>query len=116
MKQVTTPETDPAGTGRTFTQLRIFPHNGTHIESAFHFFRDRETLDQVPLETFVGRACVADLSHKSPLDPVTAADLTEAVGGVWQHGDRLLVRTDYLRDHWGSPDYWDRPPYMTPSA
>lgn len=116
MQQVMTPETDPAGTGRTFTQLRIFPHNGTHIESAFHFFHDRETLDQVPLETFIGRACVADLSDKAPLDPVTADDIAAAVDDVWQEGDRLLVRTDYLRDHWGSADYWDRPPYLTLSA
>ena len=114
--EVMTPATDPADTGRTFTRLELFAHNATHIESARHFYRDRETLDRVPLEVFIGRACVADLSHKQPCEPVTDEDLQKAVGDVWQPGDRLLVRTDYLRDHWGRQDYWDRPPYLTPSA
>lgn len=114
--EVMTPATDPADTGRTFTRLELFAHNATHIESARHFYRDRETLDRVPLEVFIGRACVADLSHKQPCEPVTDEDLQKAVGDVWQPGDRLLVRTDYLRDHWGRQDYWDRPPYLTPSS
>lgn len=111
-----TPETDPAGTGRHFSQIHVFPHNGTHIESAFHFFSDGARIDEVAMERFIGWACVADLSHKGELEPVTGEDLDRAVGDVWQAGDRLLVRTDYLHTHWGRPDYWDRPPYLTPSA
>jgi arylformamidase len=111
-----TPETDPAGTKRTFSRLDLFPHNATHIEYTLHFDPAGEGIDQVPLSVLIGRACVADLSDKGDLEPVTAVDLDEAVGDVWKAGDRLLVRTDYLRHNWGAPDYWDRPPYLTPSA
>ncbi|MER0478963.1 cyclase family protein [Streptomyces sp. Edi2] len=113
---VMTPETDPASVGRTFTGLHIFPHNGTHIESGFHFFADREKIDEVPLETFVGPALIADLSHKQDLEPITADDLDKAVGEVWQPGHRLLVRTDHPMRHLGKSDYWDTPPYLTPSS
>ena len=43
-------------------------------------------------------------------------DLERVLRPVWREGDRLLVRTDYLRNNWGRPDYWDVPPYLTPSA
>ncbi|MGK5441580.1 cyclase family protein [Micromonospora sp. URMC 105] len=111
-----TPETDPYGTKRTFSTLHIFPHNGTHIEYKLHFYPGAEGIAEVPLETFVGRACVADLSHKGDLEPVTGEDIDKAVAEHWSPGDRLLIRTDYLRHNWGAPDYWDRPPYLTPSA
>lgn len=111
-----TPETDPNGTKRTFSVLHVFPHNGTHIEYRMHFFPEAEGINEVPLDSLVGRACVADLSGKGDLEPVTGDDLDAAVGAIWREGDRLLVRTDYLRRAWGSPDYWDRPPYLTPSA
>jgi arylformamidase len=111
-----TPETDPARGGRTFSDLQIFPHNGTHVESGYHFFEDREKIDEVPLETFVGRTCVADLSYKGDLDPVTGEDLEKALRDVWQPGDRLLVRTDHPNRYLGRPDYWDNPPYLTLSS
>lgn len=116
MRRVMTPETDPAGTKRTFSSFNLFPHNGTHIEYTLHFDPSGEGIDEVPLEVLIGRACVADLSFKEDLDPVTGDDLEAAVGDVWQPGDRLLVRTDYLKRRWGAYDYWDRPPYLTPSA
>lgn len=111
-----TPATDPAGVDRTFSTLHLFPHNGSHVESRFHFYPEGEQIDEVPLETFAGWACIADLSHKGDLDPITGEDLEKAVGEVWQPGDRLLVRTDHPSRHLGEEDYWDVAPYLTPSA
>ncbi|WP_415947263.1 cyclase family protein [Streptomyces sp. KLOTTS4A1] len=116
IRRAMTPATDPSGIGRTFSNLDIFPHNGTHVESGYHFFEDREKIDEVPLSTFVGRAVVADLSHKRDLDPVTGEDLEKAVRDVWQEGDRLLIRTDHPDRYLGREDYWDKPPYLTVSA
>jgi arylformamidase len=116
VERAMTPETDPYGTKRTFSALHIFPHNGTHIEYRLHFYPGTEGINDVPLETFIGRACVADLSHKGEMEPVTGEDLEKALRPVWRPGDRLLIRTDYLHRNWGRPDYWDRPPYLTPSA
>ena len=55
-----TPETDPYGTKRTFSYLHVFPHNGTHMEYKLHFFPGTEGIDEVPLHTLIGRACVAE--------------------------------------------------------
>ncbi len=116
LERAMTPETDPAKVDRTFSTLHLFPHNGSHVESRFHFYPDGEKIDEVPLETFAGRACVADLSHKGDLEGVGADDLAGAVGDVWRPGDRLLIRTDHPTRHLGSADYWDVAPFLTPSA
>lgn len=111
-----TPTSDPNGTQRTFSVLHLFPHNATHMEYRLHFYPGAEGIDAVPLETLVGRACVADLSYKKDLEPVTGEDLDAVLAHIWHPGDRLLIRTDYVRRAWGRSDYWDVPPYLTPSA
>lgn len=116
VRRAMSPETDPAKTGRTFSDLQLFPHNGSHVESGYHFYDDREKIDEVPLETFVGRVCIADLSYKRDLEPVSGEDLDKALHEVWQPGDRLLIRTDHPLRYLGREDYWDNPPYLTVSA
>lgn len=111
-----TPATDPAGRDRTFTMLHVFPHNGSHVESGFHFYPDGKKIDEIPLDVFAGRAVIADLSHIRDLEPVTGDDLEKAVADNWQPGSRLLIRTDHPRRHLGARDYWDVAPYLTESA
>lgn len=110
------PEQDPNHTNRTFTQHHIFPHNATHIESSLHFDPEGMTLDQIPLDTFIGRAIVANLSHKGKCEPITADDLERSVGLEIKEGDILLIRTDYLDENWGDEEYWVNPPYLTLEA
>jgi arylformamidase len=116
IRKAMSPETDPAGVGRTFSDLQIFPHNGTHVESGFHFYENGAKIDEVPLETFVGRVVIADLSDHRDLDPVTGDELEKAVRDIWQAGDRLLIRTDHPNRYLGREDYWDKPPYLTLSS
>ena len=35
-------------------------HNGTHVDSPFHFIENGKTIDQIPLEKFVGYCYVAE--------------------------------------------------------
>ncbi|HVI03038.1 MAG TPA: cyclase family protein [Enhygromyxa sp.] len=116
IETVMRPDADPNGTTRTFTKHEIFPHNATHIESALHFFPSGQPIAKVPLEILVGPALVADLSHKRDLEPIDADDLERAVGDLECAGKRLLIRTDYVNRAWGRDDFWEKPPYLTPSA
>jgi arylformamidase len=116
LNRVMTPATDPAGVSRTFTELHIFPHNGTHVESSLHFDPAGDPLEALELSRFVGWACVADLSHVRDLEPVTAEGLEQSVGAVWEPGMRLLIRTDHALRHRGADDYWDTAPYLDASA
>lgn len=115
LRPIMTPATDPLQQGRTFSQFLLNPHNATHVDTPSHFFAGAPGVADLPPEIFVGPAQVADLSHKTLREPVTAGDLETAAGDL-EPGARLLIRTDYLDRHWGSPTFWQDPPYLDASA
>lgn len=116
LERVMTPATDPVGVDRTFTLLHVFPHNGTHVETSFHFNPTGERLDSCPLSAFVGWSVIANLSHLQDLEPITSEVLEAAVDARLSPGERLLIRTDHPVRHLGRHDYWDTPPFLAPSA
>lgn len=116
IRPIMTPETDPTGHGRRFSQFVINPHNATHVDAPSHFVPGGKNVNELDPALFVGPALVLDLTHKGLLDPVTCADLEAAAKGRMRPGLRLLLRTDYLDQHWGDPDFWQKPPYLAASA
>ncbi|BDG60217.1 cyclase family protein [Caldinitratiruptor microaerophilus] len=116
LRRILTPDTDPAGQGRTFSQFVMNPHNATHVDAPSHFFPGAPGVAELDPAIFLGPAVVADLTHKGLREPITAADLDAVMGGEDLRGLRLLVRTDYLDRHWGDPDFWQKPPYLDATA
>lgn len=41
------------------TAFSMCAHNGTHVDAPFHFIKDGKTIDQVPLDAFIGTCFVA---------------------------------------------------------
>ncbi|MBE0616361.1 MAG: cyclase family protein [Proteobacteria bacterium] len=64
-------------------------HCGTHVDAPRHFLADGGTVDQIPLERFIGPAFVAHLEVRDLL----TADALEAAG-IPPAAHRLLLRTD----------------------
>lgn len=52
------------------TALSMCAHNGTHVDAPFHFYRDGDTVEQLPLSKMVGYAYVAE--HEGALSAVDA--------------------------------------------
>ena len=44
--------------------IQMGVHNGSHADAPFHFQPGAPTIEQMPLETYVGDAVVVDLSEK----------------------------------------------------
>jgi len=42
------------------TALHMCAHNGTHVDAPYHFVNDGKTIEQIPLEKFVGLCYVAE--------------------------------------------------------
>src|SRR5438477_8657861 len=60
-------------------------HNGTHADAPFHFREGAATIEQMPLETYLGDAIVVDLTEKFGHEQnrqITVADLTSASDAV----------------------------------
>ncbi|HEX5164982.1 MAG TPA: cyclase family protein [Thermomicrobiales bacterium] len=71
------------------TQLVLTTHTGTHVDPPRHFVHDGATIDEVPLERWIGRCWVADLTGSRP--EVEVAELEAA--GIPDGTQRLLLKT-----------------------
>lgn len=80
-------------------------HGGTHIDAPIHFFKDRQTVDQIALSRLIGEAVVIDVTESCAEDP----DYQIHVGDLrrWETTHRrqlvdviVLLRTGFGR-HWG---------------
>jgi arylformamidase len=76
-------------------------HNGTHADARFHFDTNAESIEKVPLEIYLGRATVVDLSQtffsSSEKHLITREDLRLHVEQI-AATSRLLVKTGCWSD------------------
>lgn len=70
------------------SKITMGTHTGTHIDAPMHAVLDADTLDQIPLDTFVGLCRVVDASHRGPGESVKKEDLGEVL-----KGERILIKT-----------------------
>lgn len=95
----------------TANTITTAEHGGTHIDAPIHFFKDRHTVDEIPLRQLIGEGVVIDVREKCAADrdyQIGVADLR-----AWEekHGRQLvdvivLLRTGFAR-------FWpDRVKYM----
>ena len=57
------------------TAFSMCAHNGTHVDAPFHFIPDGKTIDQIPLEAFVGPCWVS--RHDGPVTGEDAAAMLD---------------------------------------
>ena len=83
--------------GMNMKVLYMSGHAGTHCDAPVHRRSGRPSLDEIPLERYVGRASVAHLPDKGFDDPwIAIADL-EHLSDKLGEGSRLLVHTGWDR-------------------
>jgi arylformamidase len=82
-------------------------HNGTHADAPFHFEQGADTIDRMPLETYLGDAVVVDLTKQFETDrtrQITVADI-ESCSDALELAPRLLVKTNVWKDSKVFPDW-----------
>jgi arylformamidase len=87
--------------------IQMGVHNGSHADAPFHFAQGAATIEQMPLETYVGDAVVVDLSEKfksGETREITIADL-EADGAALISAPRLLLKTGVWKDEKIFPEW-----------
>ncbi len=91
----------------------IGTHTGTHVDAPRHFIPGGATIDQLPLEPFVGPASIVDFTFAAPLQEMQVSDFEKQLGQRFV--DRLIMRFDWS-DHWGSLKYYSEQPYISEAA
>jgi arylformamidase len=75
-------------------------HNGTHADAPFHFEPGANTIEQLPLDIYLGDAVVVDLTRLFETDrarQITIADLASCAPAL-EHAPRLLLKTGVWND------------------
>lgn len=86
-------------------------HGGTHVDAPIHFYENRNTVDQIPIEQLVGPAVVIRVAEKAKINrnyQFSVQDILdwEKQHGAIEDGSILLIDT-------GSAKLWpDRGKYM----
>ncbi len=76
------------------TSLTMASHTGTHMDAPNHIFADRTTLDNLPVELFIGSALVIDCSDLQQGKEISM-DLINAVKEKADQADFFII---FLRD------------------
>lgn len=90
----------PAGFYYASNNLFTAEHGGTHLDAPVHFAQGAQTVDQIPLDRFVGPAVVVDVTTQAGRDrdyQVTVDDLlgVEREQGEIPRDAILLIRTGW---------------------
>lgn len=110
--------------GFVSNMVEMTVHAGTHIDSPHHFFRDKPSVEQLPLEAMFCEAVVMDLTFKgTPRARIVPEDLERAEralnerGITLEPGGMLFLRTDWPKGHRTTdPKWWDDSPCLTWAA
>jgi kynurenine formamidase len=94
------------------SKVVVATHSGSHIDAPFHAFQDRATIDQMPLDTFIGRGAVVPVQRRAG-EAIVASDL-ENSGVRVERGDILLVQTGW--DQHFTADAYMSYPYLGEDA
>jgi len=87
--------------------LKLGSHTGTHIDAPYHFLKDGQRIDEIPVQRFIGNGILIDVSVKSERELIDSADLKFYASEI-KKGDFVILRTGWDR-YFGTPKYYLHP-------
>jgi kynurenine formamidase len=93
-------------------------HVGTHVDAFYHLKPGGLTIDEMPLELFMGKAVCFDLTHIPDLGDIDVADMEEAErkSRVRVDGHIVLLNTGLHRRHYPRDSVMYSNPGLTAAA
>lgn len=90
------------------TLLKMYTHTGTHMDPPAHIFSGRTTLDEFPVEQFIGKALVIDCRELKEGQAITMDSIRRA-GEKAEQADFLLFNLGW-DCRWGTAGYFGEYP------
>jgi kynurenine formamidase len=84
--------------------VSINTHVGTHIDAPLHMLADGKTLDQMPVEQFIGRGVLIAVDNEFTIESLQQADI--------HAGDIVLFHTG-MSEQYHDPIYFEKYPAMS---
>lgn len=92
------------------TILTMYTHTGTHMDAPAHIFKEKKTLDEFPVEKFVGKALVVDCSDVGEGQKITMDHLNKSREKI-DKAEFIIFYTGWDK-HWKSEKYFGNYPYI----
>lgn len=109
------PKFTPANTyekdGFKETLLTMFSHTGTHMDPPAHLFGDKQTLDNMSIDSFIGSALVIDCKDLKDGDTVSIERIKK-YGERAEKAEFLLFNFGYDK-LWGTNEYYGNYPVLS---
>jgi kynurenine formamidase len=99
--------------GRETRKIVLGTHIGTHADAPRHFVPNGRTIDEVPLETLIGPATIADFFGCPPLHEIDIPELKQKLGG--KVPQRLILRTGWSQ-YFGNLKFYNEYPFLSEAA
>jgi len=78
------------------TELRFGSHTGTHLDAPLHFLKDKKSLSELPLDTFVGEAvCLRAKLYYAGGEAHPVIELADSDKCKIRSGDRVIISTGW---------------------
>ncbi len=77
------------GDAYNLTDISLCVHNGTHVDAPVHFLEDGVGIDKVPLEKFIGPACVA--CHEGDLSEEDAKRILKQAEEIYPGAQKKIL-------------------------
>lgn len=84
--------------------IKIASHTGSHLDAPLHKLAGGASIDQLPLDTFVGPALIADLRGIKAGSPIGSADLSAALPSDLT--DRIILLATGWGERRAKSDEW----------
>lgn len=98
--------------GWNASTLAFYSHCGTHMDAPIHFNVSHQTIDQIPVTDFVGKAWIVDARHVGSKGLILVNDIPESIQNNFISGDSLIIWTDWSQ-YLGTPKYRDELPRIS---
>ena len=102
---------------RSNSFLQISTHTGTHVDAPYHFIKDGITIDELPLETTVGKAILVDLRKFSkPRRGFTGDQVIQSVGKKEIKEKIVILHSGWIKEKWGTAELYGENPFLMQEA
>jgi kynurenine formamidase len=100
--------------GRSNTRVSFFVHSGTHVDCPHHFYADGSTVDEVPLDRYMGHGIRLDLRDiAKERTPIAVKHVLDALPSGAPVRDAILVfNTGWMATAAGKPNFYSDNPYL----
>jgi len=94
--------------GYRVTDFHTIVHTGTHCDAPAHCLKGAKTMDEIPIDAFVGEAIIVDVNVDE--DKEIKPDVLKNYD--IKPGDIVLLRTGYSK-YWNTDKYVNDSPYLS---